>query len=110
MAKYNAAKHTIESDTGELLAKLSDSVRADKAFDIADAFDGTTFRQEIEGLKEENAALELSEREARNETASKVRQITRLDLENTKQRTEISTLLDRITELEALLAEKGDAQ
>lgn len=53
MAKYNAAKHTIETESGELLATLSDSIRADEAWVIADNWGSAAhnaLHEEIEDL------------------------------------------------------------
>ena len=53
MAKYNAANHTIESDTGELLATLTPAVRSDEGFTIADNWGESAtkeLRDQIEDL------------------------------------------------------------
>jgi peptidoglycan hydrolase CwlO-like protein len=102
MAKYNAANHTIETDTGELLATLSNSVRADKAFEIADFWgaDNTgDLEAEIIDLKAEIDAIE-SDEEDLIEANDKIEGL----------KAELSDAKERIAELEALLAEKGDAQ
>lgn len=57
MAKYNAAKHTIESDDGRTtLATLHFSVRADKGFEIADWWGGDSEAMEV--LNEELSILQ----------------------------------------------------
>ncbi len=40
MAKYNAAKHTIETDDGRHLATLAREIRADEGFRISDRWAG----------------------------------------------------------------------
>ena len=106
MAKYNAAKHTIETDTGELLAALTHSVRADEAFTIADNWgDSATkeLRDQIEDLDAEIGRIESKNDELRDEIRDLERENKRLEKENDEA-------TDRIEELEAKLNEKEDAQ
>lgn len=106
MAKYNAAKHTIETDAGELLATLTHSVRADDGFKIADNWgDSVTkdLRDQIEDLDAEIGRIESKNDELRDEIRDPERENERLEKENDEA-------TDRIEELEAKLNEKEDAQ
>ena len=106
MAKYNAAKHTIETDTGELLATLTHSVRADEGFTIADNWgDSVTkeLRDQIEDLDAEIGRIEYKNDELRDE-------IRDLERENNRLAKVNGEATDRIEELEAKLNKKGDAQ
>ena len=106
MAKYNAAKHTIETDTGELLATLTPAVRSDEGFTIADNWgDSATkeLREQIEDLDAEIAEVEEKNDELRDEIRDLEREKERLEKENNEA-------TDRIEELEAELNAKEDAQ
>ena len=106
MAKYNAANHIIETDTGELLATLTTSVRADEAFTVADNWgDSATkeLRDQIEDLDAEIGRIKSKNDELRDEIRDLERENTRLEKENDEA-------TDRIEELESKLNEKEDAQ
>ncbi len=59
---YNAFRHTLEEDNGELIAIFEKSVRADKAFEICDKINDYESFQEVkwdlENLEEEYDDLE----------------------------------------------------
>lgn len=104
MAKYNAAKHTIESDDGSIpLATLHPSVRADKGFEIADWWGG------------DNEVMEVLNEELRIIEADKWNAEGRADYaesERYKVESKLDAALVRIDDLETELAdlkEKGAA-
>ncbi len=106
MEKYNAANHTIESDTGELLATLTPAVRSDEGFTIADNWGESAtkeLRDQIEDLDAEIARVKSKNDELRDEIRDLEDDKARLEKENTG-------LADRIEELEAELNAKEDAQ
>lgn len=104
MAKYNAARHTIESDDGSItLATLHPSVRADKGFDIADWWCGDN--EEMENLQGEIDNLSDDRHQMRGRMESAESQLY-------KAEDKLSEARARIEELETELAdlkEKGVA-
>lgn len=99
MAKYNAAKHTIETDTGELLATLTHSVRADEAFTVADNWGDSATKELRDQIEDIDAEID----ELRDEIRDLKRENERLEKENDEA-------TDRIEELESKINEKEDAQ
>jgi len=47
--KYDLSKHSLIEDNGDLVAVFSQSIRADKAFEIADKIDNAKTIEELEG-------------------------------------------------------------
>ena len=104
MAKYNAAKHTIESDDGSItLATLHPSVRADKGFEIADWWCGDNEVMEV--LNEELRIIEADKWNAEGRADN-------AESERYKVENKLDAALARVDELETELAdlkEKGAA-
>lgn len=101
MAKYNAAKHRIESDNGRVLATLTEHVETAKAWEIADWWGGDY--EEIENLHAEinNADFNLERVKANGEAARDQLHKVEGELADAKLRIE-----DLESEIEAL-KEKG---
>lgn len=102
MAKYNAAKHTIESDDGRTLATLTPLVETSQAWELADWWGGDNEVMEV--LNEE---LRLTERDKWNAEW----RVDAAESERYKAEDKLSVAQARIEELEAEIAtlkEKGD--
>jgi chromosome segregation ATPase len=71
MAKYNASKHTIESDDGRTLATLTTHVETAQAWEVADWWGGNN--AELEQLNSEvaNASFNLDKARERTEYAER---------------------------------------
>jgi len=111
MAKYNAAKHTIESDDGSItLATLHPTVRADNAFEIADSWaespDFKERRSRIGELEDECNGLETRNDRLNDDLTDAQDEIVDLEQKLEEARAKIEELQGRITELET---EKGSA-
>lgn len=95
MAKYNAAKHSIESDDGRTtLATLHSSVRADKGFEIADWWGGDY--AELDELHTELANSYSEKWDMRDRVAS-------LDEDLRNARADLESERIRVADLEAEL-------
>jgi chromosome segregation ATPase len=105
MAKYNAAKHRIESDDGRLLATLTEHVETSKAWEIADWWGGDC--DEIKELHAEitNKDFNLEEIKSRAHTAREETEV--LESELSAAELKIEDLELKIEGLEEQLAQKG---
>lgn len=103
MAKYNAARHTIESDDGSItLATLHPTVRADKGFEIADSWQGRPLH-DYEMLEEDLSVAEQRQAEAKSDAAWHEKESRNLEYDNEKLKTRIAVLEAELADLK----EKG---
>lgn len=103
MAKYNAARHTIETDDGIIiLATLHPTVRADKGFEIADSWQGRPLH-DYEMLEEDLSVAEQGRAEAKTDAAWHQKEVRNLEYDNEKLRTRIAVLETELADLK----EKG---
>lgn len=101
MAKYNAAKHTIESDEGRTLATLTVEVETSQAWEIADGW--SRYSEELNALREEVSG----ERSAKLYWTDRANELD-ADLSEVRRKLEVAQC--RIEELEGEIAglkEKG---
>lgn len=96
MAKYNAAKHHIETDDGRTLARLTEHVETAKAWEGADWWGGDN--DEMENLNSELTAASFNEDKARERMEYAERELSRAE-------EEIDAAQRKIEALESELAE-----
>lgn len=96
MAKYNASKHTIETDDGRTLARLTEHVETAKAWEVADWWGGDN--DEMENLNSELTNASFNEDKTRERREYAERELSRVE-------EEIDAAQRKIEALEAELAE-----
>ncbi len=105
MAKYNAAKHRIESDDGRLLATLTEHVETSKAWEIADWWGGDY--DEIEELHAEITNKDFNLEKIKSEAHAAREEAKVLENEIAAAELKIDDLEAEIEKLKAELAQKG---
>jgi chromosome segregation ATPase len=105
MAKYNAAKHRIESDDGRLLATLTEHVETSKAWEIADWWGGDY--DEIDNLRSEITSAEWNLNKAQESDDDARGEIAELEDKLDSAKLKIEDLELKIEGLEEQLAQKG---
>lgn len=94
MAKYNAARHTIETDDGRHLATLARSIDGNQGFRIADGWAGAE-DEDIEELREALRFEEYRRQEFEDANFSANCRIEERDEEIRRLKEEIATLKEK---------------
>ena len=105
MAKYNAAKHRIESDDGRILATLTEHVDTSKAWEVADWWGGDY--DEIEELHAEITNKDFNLEEIKSQAHAAREEAEVLENEIAVAELKIEDLEAEIEKLKAELAQKG---
>lgn len=105
MAKYNAAKHQIETDDGRVLATLTEHVETSKAWEVADWWGGDY--DEIENLHSEITNAEWNLAKAKESDDYARGELSRTEDDLTMARVKIKDLELKIEGLEEQIEEKG---
>jgi chromosome segregation ATPase len=105
MAKYNAAKHRIESVDGRLLATLTEHVETSKAWEVADWWGGDY--DEIEELHAEITNKDFNLEKVKESEDYARRELDKVSDELADAEIRIEDLEAEIEKLKAQLEEKG---
>jgi chromosome segregation ATPase len=105
MAKYNAAKHRIESDDGRILATLTEHVETSKAWEVADWWGGDY--DEIEELHAEITNKDFNLEKVKESEDYERRELDKVSDELGDAEIRIDDLEAEIEKIKAELAQKG---